>query len=962
MRSKTSRGVGVAVTLALIGTLLLQYWPPTPAQAEPQDNNYTASASGELLALRANLLNLIPLANLPLGWAAADVDTQRSSNNATARAANISLAALGLGLSIDRTEAFSPPASNPPVKNFLGVNLGPLAQLAVLSGDVEASYQARDRCPAPNSNGVAVISKAHAQVAGLSLVDIPTTNINIAHVGAVEKTSTTEIAGDTLRSTVSSSVADTRLLGNRIRLSVSGPVTLTAESNGSRGRAYMSNTLLHVYVDNVLVTSLKLGDGVAVNLGLNLGLVSATVRIGVGTFQDTSSGKVGSGSLDSILSASINVTALFGLEVADVGIRVGGGDATAHVRSAELDCGQPVRCDQLADWGSFVTRYGATPASTFDSVAEARRACFLACPQLTSNSGNPSDWVRSGRSEAFIPRLGSPDTSTDSGRGDWCFQRAMEQRQKLIRGVTVDNSGGGEVFAWQTRIEDGMSPGQKPGTPFQLQQEEELTTYGVLVQDCLATGNPAACWPTQAQVTAARNADAQRAHARVDLNAHNRTALAEGGVMNVSESQLRLPRLVLTGAIQSCVRGRTGSYQFTYSITAQATMTTQASNSGTWSANCPAGAGVIEGAIEEGSANTSQGWINDPLALGDVFSTYSTTATPEAVSYWQAFTNHCNSEAYSYLQNVNSRLRERTIPSHLAPYSVYGITELLTNPADAPFGRLANNETDRRGYYDKQCAYDGRQAETNGQSAVAETFFRDGEFHSSHADLYRPDGSAYGTLTAANGDQVPVILDDGAQASHTIITRWIQGSPTPVDAGQLRTKSADGQAIFWEELNPFPLLTNFTPTPVTSSQEWAIIGGEHSEVQWAAQWASEKGKPQVYKLRWEYAPLVGTYLPAVAVGFGPQGAQSYGRDAVPVRVRGSVFGRTDGQRSIADHEEARLTTGSPYGSFTADPSRRQDARLMAGPLPLDGEGRWQVDPAGLHSMLRTVKFVRATGS
>ncbi|WP_414858370.1 hypothetical protein, partial [Nocardioides sp. Root240] len=335
------RSARTLTTLATASAFFLAV-PAPSAHAAPLPAAYAATAHGDLVHVGASLGVLGSLAQVPLGHAATDVDSGRASADVTAEASNVDVSLLTLPITVDDTTATAEPDQDPAGEDLLAVPLAPIAAAAVVHGDVAAHYAGDDSCPAV-AGGDRLLGLAQATTAGVTLVDILGLG-SVAHVGAVDSVTRTALVpdasgGDDVTSTVTTTVGDITLLGGLVTIHVSDDVVTTATSDGTTGSADRSNYVVEVKVGSTTVASIPSTDTAPVSIPVDLGIVGTSVdlSVGIGTFDDTSSGATGSATQDAVLSVSLGVT-LLAQTLADVDIAVAPADASATAPAGGVEC------------------------------------------------------------------------------------------------------------------------------------------------------------------------------------------------------------------------------------------------------------------------------------------------------------------------------------------------------------------------------------------------------------------------------------------------------------------------------------------------------------------------------------------------------------------------------------------------------------------------------------------------
>ncbi|WP_235734866.1 Ig-like domain-containing protein [Nocardioides alcanivorans] len=304
------RAIAGAASLSLAATLTMVTLGSTPASAAPLPAAYGASAQADVATLSASLLGG-SLAGLVLGHAEAAVDSTAPSANASALSRNAQLSVVGLPITVDEQSSSAPPSQNPAASTLLPLNLSPVADLGVISGDTEASYTDANTC-IPATNGQRVLSDAKTSLAGLTVLEVLGLG-NLVEVGASDVQTTTLLddsdgddASDVV-STAKATVGDIGLLGGTVRVEVTSPVTLRATSNGTTGTAGFVDP--PIVVAHLGSTEIPIPlNGTPVDVAVPNPLVD--LKITAFSPTDQSNGATGEADLQSLLRIQLKVLAV----------------------------------------------------------------------------------------------------------------------------------------------------------------------------------------------------------------------------------------------------------------------------------------------------------------------------------------------------------------------------------------------------------------------------------------------------------------------------------------------------------------------------------------------------------------------------------------------------------------------------------------------------------------------------
>ncbi len=385
------RVVPLAVTAAMTlspALVALGVAAAPAAQAQTLPAPYAASASGDLVSLGANLATL-SLAGAKVGHAGADVDSTRANANSTAESWNVNATVAGIPLPIDKVSVKAPPSSTSASRVLLPVNLSPVANVGVIAGQAQASYQDATTC-VPAVNGRAVLSSSRTDVAGLNLLSIPGVG-ELGSVGASFVNTQTALVGrgdNTNVSDVSSvttmSVGDISLLSGQVRIHVDNPVMLGAGSDGTTGHAGLLNP--------PVITATIGGSPITIPLnGQPITLpvpAQPLVDLKVTAFKptDLSSGATGEADLQSLLRIQLKVLSVLpGASLADVDLALAPMHVKATAPSGGVDCTKPSTAVPAAP----VITTPADGSSTKDTTPEVSGSAEPGTTVTVTEGGQP---------------------------------------------------------------------------------------------------------------------------------------------------------------------------------------------------------------------------------------------------------------------------------------------------------------------------------------------------------------------------------------------------------------------------------------------------------------------------------------------------------------------------------------------------------------------------------------------
>lgn len=401
-----------------------------------------------------------------------------------------------------------------------------------------------------------------------------------------------------------------------------------------------------------------------------------------------------------------------------------------------------------------------------------------------------------------------------------------------------------------------------------------------------------------ARVQAALKKDKSLSHGTVTLDAKNKEGMAEGGVLNVYEQTqyARLSSTQITDTVKKfkCTYTRTWNY-----------------NTQKWNA----------------ATKTCKQTGTSPSGI--TITMKSTVGTSENTGFWQMISVHCNYEDFKALLDS-----DKTIKAVSGGSGTEGKASSLTNgtisasavtqrykkapsAAELDFGSATNANaakaaTGKLAFYDKECGFEctseniGSTAQANkatsnvnssgniqegertGVSATSNgtkvnsnnlEFFRDNDKNRITTDLWYPKRTTN-------------VLYDGEDPVTTTVSRWSEGTPgiTSSNGGKFTMVSVDknGGQLFTGK-DKAKTQKNWDSTTFSNSQS-TILTGRHQNFDVSSTWASEKNRPQVLNVKYEYEPQVVSGIYANNIGFGVNGAQRTGGIAKPsTTIQGKCY-------------------------------------------------------------------------
>lgn len=327
--------------------------PAVPTSAAPLPTAYSGNGHADLVNLQADLLTG-DLANVYV--AHSQVITRSSGGitdpegnpvkagartHAVASNVNAQVASNDPTIQTDATIADSPAPTNPAAKTLLPVDLAPLANVGVITGDVNSQYVSDTKCPTGGIFGTSRTDVAGVTVAGISgLPNLPgNLSANLVSIGASYVDTKVELVGTAVKTTSEMSIAPIGLLGGLVTVEVANPVTMTAQSAGpGTEKTTWSNPTAVVKVGGTPVVTLDTtNSGTMVPIPVDLGV--ATVDLKLGLFEPTATKSGGTASIGAgaVLQLDLGVT-LLGQELVDLHLGAGEMSARASAPTGGVEC------------------------------------------------------------------------------------------------------------------------------------------------------------------------------------------------------------------------------------------------------------------------------------------------------------------------------------------------------------------------------------------------------------------------------------------------------------------------------------------------------------------------------------------------------------------------------------------------------------------------------------------------
>lgn len=354
----------------------------------------------------------------------------------------------------------------------------------------------------------------------------------------------------------------------------------------------------------------------------------------------------------------------------------------------------------------------------------------------------------------------------------------------------------------------------------------------------------------------------------VNLDAKNKAGLAEGGVLNVSEFSRNATYGVSEGweKLKKCT-----IYEFHYKPGTN-----------------PKDPKNQIGLHAVGSCMNKQPKVKNHWTGPVTFKTTSAKIT----GFWQIISVHCNKEDFQKLVKETNGIQVQKTDDNNGKFTGVAYSKVYTKvPARMDFGDTRNaagtakRKSGTLGFYDKECPYDctpaskTKQAGKNGANkninngtpsdgtkgkfgAVSENnnnkfeYFRDNEPRTITVDLWYPK----------NGNGVNY---NGKKAITTTVNKWDRGTPSidGSDGGKF-TMKAQGKELF-KGSSALKNQRNWDATPMNTKNS-TILPGQYNSFTVQSTWPSEKNRPHVVNVKWEYAPNVATNFATNGLGFHNQ--------------------------------------------------------------------------------------------
>jgi hypothetical protein len=317
-----------------------------PAAAAPLPATYSADAHADVLDLSAEVLGAGDLAGLVVGHSRSTVTSTIEDGSSRAESSNLDadLVFGAVPIEPDGSSVTAPPSVDPPAEDFADIPVDLVADVGLVSGDVQAAWAGSDAC-VPAVDGRRVLSDSRTTLAGVTLVDVPDPVGTLAEVTASETRARTALVDDAdgsdVVSTATTTVGDIDLLGGVVTVDVTNPVVLQARSDGTTGSAG--------FVSPPTITAIVAGTPVGIPLNATPQsielpeLLEPLVDLSITAFSPTnqSAGATGEATLDALLRIDLQVANAVPLlpPVADVSLAVAPMAVRASAPTGGVECG-----------------------------------------------------------------------------------------------------------------------------------------------------------------------------------------------------------------------------------------------------------------------------------------------------------------------------------------------------------------------------------------------------------------------------------------------------------------------------------------------------------------------------------------------------------------------------------------------------------------------------------------------
>lgn len=401
-------------------------------------------------------------------------------------------------------------------------------------------------------------------------------------------------------------------------------------------------------------------------------------------------------------------------------------------------------------------------------------------------------------------------------------------------------------------------------------------------------------------VDAAKAKDKTLTHT-LTLSANNKKGLAEGGVLNISQSE---PSGTITfSKEQPQERSRTCKKNVEFDRNQWAWVPVGSWICNDWSSWKNTGSATIDGSTNKG---TSQ----------------------NITSFYQILSVHCNVNDFNNLVNASGATVINTGDSTKSISAMAYSKNYTKKPARLDFGDSLNTnpalkKSGTLAFYDKECPFEciadpSKPGASNDNDATnnivssgaIDKFVKSGaqinDVASNEFTLYRDNVEKdlrFDVWYPASG--VNGVSYNGHKALTTTVNRWKEGTPgleaTDSNGGRFTMKTNDDKELF---TGTTKAKTQKNWNKATFSNENStILNGHYNKFKVAGSWSSEKDRPVKVSVKWEYAPDVTITGAPNKLGFNGVNRASSGTTNLTTKIEGkcnSEFGKSKTSSTVED--------------------------------------------------------------
>ena len=475
------------------------------------------------------------------------------------------------------------------------------------------------------------------------------------------------------------------------------------------------------------------------------------------------------------------------------------------------------------------------------------------------------------------------------------------------------------VYSYSTTVSPVKIEGKYPGNGSYEAQAATVskTEFGKLYDQLVTSGQTNTPAQIKTKVEAALAADdAATVTSAVTLSAANKAAFAKGGVLNVSEYRTR-------GTIKAHKTDTQYKQRTCYYVQK-------------WNGAKGDYDAKVKDTSKAGTTNGCTAWETYKTVAG-VTEVTQTFQTAENTGFWQLISVHCNKAQFDALVSATGATALNSGDSTKAISAVAQSKKYASQPATLDFADPNNTNAAAKasatmGFYDKECSFDciassstadgasdangatknvGTSGTSNGNKNGAVSggingnsleFFRDNDPKTITLDVWYPKTSG-----------VVNYKGNASAAITTTISRWAEGTPstTATSGGKFVMTTPGGTTLFTGS-STATTQKNWDTTTASNSN-FTILNGLQRDFNVRASWASEKDKPQVINVKWEYAPAVSSTFPTT-LGFSRtasgNSAKTADATATSTAIQGKCYANYGTTTSSSTVDLFQQNTGS----------------------------------------------------